>query len=258
MKVRSVLGLVGCLLWALCVDVRGGEEVDRLLEEYAKIETVTCQVRRVRKGPRGKVRFLSRVYYANDDRIHAEGIAPLRRRTIADGKRLYQYVEGAPRGFSRPIDDLSEEMKISLRHVPGTAMDHLLRLKEQEETLLTPSDTAARRVALETDDRYVVLSFDDKRRLVGIEFFASKSAEVPVARYEYRDFREALPGVWVPLKHEAEVRDGEAEFTEVTRVDRFVANEPVAASLFEPESFFPNGLDFVDEFADIVGNKGGK
>ena len=106
----------------LSTSAHAGKEVDRLLAEYSNIETVSCQIRRTKEGAAGKIKFMSRVYYTNKNQIHAEGITPVKRRTIADGKRLYQYVEGDPKGFSRPIEELSEQMRISLQFVPGTAM----------------------------------------------------------------------------------------------------------------------------------------
>ena len=73
-----------------------GEEVDRLLTEYGKIETVTCQIRRTKEGDLGKMKFLSRVYWTHQGMLHSEGISPLKRRTICDGTRLWQYVDGDP------------------------------------------------------------------------------------------------------------------------------------------------------------------
>lgn len=229
---------------------QAGEEVDRLLEGYSKIETVTCQVRRTKEGPAGKMKFLSRVYYTNKDQLHAEGISPIKRRTIADGERLYQYVEGDPKGFSRPISVLSEQMAISLRLVPGTAMDHLLRLKGLDETTL-PSEDSAKRVGLQTENKFVVLLFDDQDRLIGIDFFKTTNQNNKIASYTYQDFAEPVAGVWVPFTHKASIYGDGVQFDEVVKVDRFIANKPVAQSLFIPASFFDKTVDFVDDFAKI-------
>lgn len=225
-----------------------GNEVDRLLKEYGKIETVSCMVRRTKVGAIGKLKFLSRVYWTNKDQLHAEGITPVKRRTIADGKRLYQYVEGDPKGFSRPIDELSEPMTISLRLVPGTAMEHLLRLKEKEEVVLPRGETAAKRVGIQTKKNYVLLLIDPKSRLVGIEFYKTAELKNQEARYAYRDFKEVLPGVWVPLTHEATINNSKTTFKETVKIDRFIANGPIAASLFVPANFFDKKIAFVDDF----------
>jgi len=231
--------------------VHAGKEVDRLLAEYAQIETVSCQIRRTKEGPAGKIKFLSRVYWTNQNKLHAEGITPVKRRTIIDGEALWQYVEGDPKGFSRPINELSEQMTISMKLVPGTAMDHLLRLKGLEETELPLNEEAFSRVGIQTDKQYVVLLFDDSDRLAGIRFYKTPEQKDLVARYSYRDFTEAVPGVWVPLTHEANVHNETIEFEETVKVDRFSANKPIAESLFIPSSFFDKDIDFVDDFAKI-------
>ena len=228
-----------------------GKEVDRLLNEYGKIETVTCQIRRTKVGAAGKMKFLSRVYYTNENQLHAEGIAPIKRRTIADGQRLYQYVEGDPKGFSRPIKDLSEQMSISLHLVPGTAMDHLLRLKGTTENVLSATKKQVKRIGIQTDTNYVILQFDAKDRLTGIGFYKTEAMKDLLANYTYSNFNEAVPGAWVPFTHEATVENERMSFKETVKVDRFIANAPIAESLFIASSFFDKDIDFVDEFAKI-------
>jgi len=232
--------------------IQAGEEVARLLKEYGQIKTVTCQIRRTKSGETGKMRFLSRVYWAKDDKIHAEGIAPFKRRTIADGKRLYQYVDGSPKGFSRTIGELSKPMLISLRFVPGTAMDHLLRLVDTKESVLPPKGEAVKRTGIETEKNYVVLSFDAQDRLVSIEFFKTSAMKTLNGAYQYRDFSEMIPGVWVPQTHEVVVQSPKMNFKEVVKVDRFIANKPVPESLFIASRFFDKDIDFVDDFAKIL------
>lgn len=228
-----------------------GNEVDRLLAEYAKIETVTCQIRRTKEGPAGKIRFLSRVFYTNKNQLHAEGITPVKRRTIADGQRLWQYAEGDPKGFSRPIDELSEQMAISLKMVPGTAMDHLLRLKGMEETVLPTDGAAAKRVGVAADTQYVVLQFDASERLSEIAFFKTKEMKEQKASYAYSDFVEVVSGAWIPMTHEATIHNDQLDFKETVKIDRFIANQPVAESLFFAPGFFDKDIDFVEDFAKI-------
>ncbi len=250
---KLLIALLSTLV--LLPSARAGKEVDRLLKEYRQITTVSCKVRRTKVGAAGKMKFLSRVYYTNKDQIHAEGITPVKRRTIADGKRLYQYVEGDPKGFSRAIEDLSEQMTISLRFVPGTAMEHLLLLKGKEETALPAENGPIKRVGIQTQKNYVVLLIDAQGRLVGIGFYETEGLKTKVADYEYRDFKEVLPGVWVPLTHEASITRPEMIFKETVKIDRFVANQPIAESLFIPANFFSKNIDFVDDFAKIFPNQ---
>ncbi len=246
---KLILPLLSLLIVAPLADA--GKEVDRLLTEYSKIETVTCQIRRTKIGGAGKMKFLSRVYYTNKNQLHAEGISPIKRRTIADGKRLYQYVKGDPKGFSRPIEDLSEQMTISLQFVPGTAMDHLLWLKGLEEADLPATKGSAKRIGIQAERKYVELRFDVQNRLIGIGFYKTPEMKELLASYAYSDFFEAVPGIWVPFTHEASVENEKISFKETVKVDRFIANKPIAQSLFIPSSFFDKDIDFVDDFAKI-------
>lgn len=246
---QPIQPILALLLFA--VPVFSGPEVDRLLKEYGKIETATCQIRRTKEGAAGKIKFLSRVYYTNRNKIHAEKITPIKQRTIADGKSLYLHIEGTPKGFSRPIDELSEQMTISLKLIPGTAMDHLLRLKGLDETVLETSTEAAKRIGIQTERQYVVLLLDPKDRLTGIEFYKTAAMKDQTANYAYHDFTEVLPNVWIPFTHEANICNDEHPFKETVKIDRFVANQPIAESLFIPSSFFDKNIDFVDDFARI-------
>lgn len=228
-----------------------GPEVDRMLDEYSKVKTVTCQIRRTKEGDLGKMKFLSRVYWTADHQLHAEGISPLKRRTIVDGRSLWQHAEGDPKGFSRPIDQLSDQMRISLEMVPGTAMDHLLRLKGMEESVLPADESGARRIAIQLEKQYVVMTIDAAGRLSSLQFFSSADMTTRLASYRYSDFSEAIAGVWVPMTHAIEMNGTNGSFQEIVKVDRFIANEPIAGSLFIASSFFDKDVDFVDDFAKI-------
>lgn len=230
---------------------QAGKEVDRLLKEYSKIETVSCRIRRTVDGEVGKIKFLSRIYYTNKDQLHVENLTPVKRRTLADGKRLYQYGEGDPKGFLRPISELSEPMTISLHKVPGTAMDHLLRLKGMEEQLLPKKGEAEKRIGIDTGKQYVVLLFDEQDRLIEVQFYKTAEIKEKTADYTYSDFQEILTDVWIPFHHSASLRANGNNFTETVRIDRFIANNPVAESLFVASSFFDKNIDFVDDFAKI-------
>ncbi len=230
----------------------GGEEIDRLLAEYSKIETVTCKIRRTKEGTAGKMKFLSRVYYTNQNKLHAEKLTPVKQRTIVDGKTLFQYTDGSKnKGFSRSIEDLSPQMKISLQYVPGTAMDHLLHLKGRDEITLPATEEAIKRVGVQTNNKYVVLLFNVNSRLSGVDFFKTEAMETKIADYNYSDFAEIVPGTWIPMAHVATMSNDQFNFTEKVKIDSYIANKPIAASLFIPSNFFDKDIDFVDDFAKI-------
>lgn len=226
-------------------------EVDRLLNEYKQIKTVSCKIRRTVNGGAGTVRFISRVYWANDDRLHVDNLTPVPRRIISDGKTFFSFAKGDPKGFSRPVAQLSEKMLLSLRKIPGTAMDHLLRLKGAEEISLDGQD-GIRKVAYHAANQYVVMEIDSQGRLVRINFYETEKRDVLTAGYEYSDFAEIAPNIWVPMQHHAQWNspDG-SSYSETVHLDEFFANQPVAVSLFDSSMFFDKDIDFVDSFSEI-------
>jgi hypothetical protein len=226
-------------------------EVDRLLNEYSPIETVSCKIRRTVDGAGGSMRFISRVYWQNDDKLHADNLTPVPRRIISDGDRFYSYAKGDPKGFSRPVSGLSEMMLRSLRKIPGTAMDHLLLLKGSPEEELAAKD-GLRQVGVRPEGKYVVLGIDEAGRLARMDFFKTGEMKEKIAGYEYSGFSEVLPSVWVPMLHQAGLTtpDG-ATYTETIRVDEFYVNRPIAASLFDSSIFFDKNIDFADSFSEI-------
>ncbi|MFC1497151.1 outer membrane lipoprotein carrier protein LolA [Verrucomicrobiota bacterium] len=224
--------------------------VDKLLKSYEQIITVTCEVRRTTKSSAGKARFLSRVYYKKPDCIHIDNITPLKRRIVADGSRFYSYIEGDPKGFSRTVDKLNDKMLISLRKVPGTAMDHLLRLKETAEETLKPEQNFPVKKGYQADKNFVVLSLDAKGRLARIEFFNSSEMRNKTAQYDYSNFNEVLPDLWIPCLHHATARIGDIESEETVRITNLTANKPIAKSLFIAAPFFKK-VEFVDNFEDV-------
>ncbi|MBU0677630.1 MAG: hypothetical protein KJ626_05905 [Verrucomicrobia bacterium] len=224
--------------------------VDRLLSSYEQIETVTCAIRKTVQTPERDMRHLSRVSWQRPDRIHVENFAPLERRYVADGNRMFYYVTGDPKGFSRPIEELDEDWQMSLRKVPGSAMDHLLRLKGSPETDLPATDDFPVRKGYQTDRLFAVLSLDEKDRLVRIEFFKTPAMEKLTAQYDYEALEEPLPGVWLSALHKATIYVGDVQTKETSRFDNLVVNEPIPERLFIAEPFF-KGVEFVDSFEAV-------
>lgn len=220
--------------------VRAENLVERLLAPYDAVESLSCDVRKDTVSSEGRVRMLSRVYYQRPDRIHVENHAPARRRIIADGDQLYYHIEGHPRGFSRPIDELDDNWLSSVRKVPGTAMDHLFRLRGIDEIPLEPTDDFPVRRGYDAGRNYVVLSLDDRGRLAQIEFFASRDMDRMTARAEYSSFEEVLDGVWIPTLHSTQLDMEGIETRETSRFSNISVNEPIPEHLFDEAPFFRN------------------
>lgn len=220
---------------------------ERLLVQYDPIRSVTCAIRRDVEGPGGSMRMLSRVYYQKPDRLHVDQSTPIPRRIVADGTTFYSYIEGDPKGFSRPVEKLSEEMLTNLRKVPGTAMEHLMKLRGVPEKDMDATPEFPVRRGYEAEKVFVVLSLDATGRLVRIEFYSTPSMTEKTAQYDYSAFQEVAGGAWVPCLHKGAFNVGGVASEETTRVDNLVVNEPIAPNLFVAGPFFKD-VEFVDEF----------
>lgn len=220
---------------------------DRLIGEYGRIERLSCHIRREVETPQGRTRFLSRVFWERGGRLHVDNSSPLPRTIVSDGTNFFSYIQGDPRGFSRPVAELDEEMTLNLLKVPGTAMEHLLRLKDAAETPLPPEPDLPVRAGYVAGRIYAELNLDASNRLVRVDLFDAADRARRTARYDYSRFEEVLPGVWIPLRHEARVELGGAEITEIVQIDRLDARSPIAPALFQPGLHF-HGVQFEPSF----------
>ena len=240
------LGLVVAGAGAL----RAETVAERLLADYEKVQSVSCEIRRDVESSGRKMYWLSRVYFQRPDRLHADNVAPLPRRIVADGTTFFSYAEGDRKGFSRPIARLDADMLLGLRKIPGTAMDHLLRLRGVAETNLPATADFPVRRGYAAPKTFVVLSLDATQRLSRVEFFAAADQRQKTAQDDYSAVREALPGVWIPCLHKAEFNLGGVESRETTRVNNLAVNQPIPARFFDAALFFKK-VEFVDSFDEI-------
>lgn len=241
----------GCLL---CLTLSSGAEtlVDQLIERYERINTVTCDVRRDITNDDGRMRWLSRVHFKRPDRLHVENHAPLPRRIIADGQRMYQHNEGHPRGFRKAIAELPGPMLDGLRKVPGTVMDHLFRIQKEEEMVLDSEGGAYPiRRGYEADNLYVVLESDEEWRLGRMSFYESADRTTLTAAFEFEAFVEVLDGVWIPMVHRGRFYVGGLENEETTRISNYAVNTPVPDHLFDADLYFPDDIEWVDQFDEL-------
>mgnify|MGYP000079574565 CR=1 FL=1 len=246
-----VLFLSGFLAAALAAARAGAGETlaERLLAAYDGVQSVACRIHKETTVGGRSVATLSRVFYQRPDRLHVDNYAPVRRTIVCDGTNFASYAQGDPRGFSRPVEKLDEDMLFQLRKVPGTAMDHLFKLRGLAETNLPPEGFAERK-GYDAGRVFVVLCADATGRLARVEFYATPSLRDRTAVYDYSDFAAAAPGVWIPRRHEGRFRVGGAESAETVRVERLAVNEPIAPGLFRLANFFED-VRFVDRFEDI-------
>jgi hypothetical protein len=224
--------------------------VDELLASYDGIKSVSCEVRRTSWMSEKKMKSLSRVHYQKPDRIHVDSFAPIKRRHVADGKRLYYYVAGDPLGFSRPVNELDENWLISLRKVPATAMEHLLKIGAAKEDKLSAGTGYFARCGYKTDKPYIVLSLVATNKLQLVEYYETPKMENLLLRCEYKQFEEVLPGVWFSLHQETKLNFKGIESRETVQFLNVSVNKPIAKSLFNHEYYFRK-VKFVDDFEEI-------
>ncbi|MDY0149428.1 MAG: hypothetical protein RBT03_05015 [Kiritimatiellia bacterium] len=245
--------MIGLATWLV---VAGGVQAEtvreRLLATYDAVQSLSCDIRRDMPLPDGEVlRMLSRVHYQRPDKLHVENFSPIKRRTVSDGTVFRQYAQGAPKGFSRPVADLNDEMLRNLRMVPGTAANMLEVLEGVAEVPLEPTEAFPVRVGYDNGKSFVVLGLDDDGRLARFEIFSSPAMTDRHTRTDFSAYQEVLPGVWIAGLQQSWVTLQGIERTETTRVDNLQANEDIPAALFDGTAFFA-GVEFVDTFEKII------
>jgi hypothetical protein len=223
---------------------------DRLIRGYRQIRSLTCSIRKTTKGE-GTLRLLSRVAYEQPNRIHVENASPFRRRIVCDGRALYYYQAGHPKGFSLPVNRLEGPWLANTRSIPATPMEHLLHLAGRPETVLPATETSPLRREYLAAGRRVVLACDSRGRLLAIRFFKPEDTS-PLAVYTYDRFVEAGPDCWIPTVHKGRMTlpDGK-ETTVTTRIDDLQLNGALAPSTFDPRLYFQDVV-FTTNFQETL------
>ena len=225
---------------------------EKLCSSYNQVESVSCRVRKTSAVDGKTATLLSQVYYQRPDRMHVENIAPIRRRIIADGRQFYYYVEGMAKGFSCPLTQLEGEWRIMQKSVPGSAMEHLLRLQGVPEIALDGTPGYPVRRGYVRERVFAVLSCDPEGRLARIDFYKTPDMKTKTAQIEYNDFRKVTDLCSLAGLHQGTAYFGAKTVRETRRFDNLVINKPIAAGLFDAAAFFPD-VDFVDDFGQLIG-----
>jgi outer membrane lipoprotein-sorting protein len=259
-----VLLFAWVLMLLACEVVPADTLADKLLAEYAGITSVTCQVRKDSEGGGESLRLLSRVYYQKPNRLHVESIHQqlgksssggnsIQRRIVADGSNFYSYVTGDSKGFVRAVEKLDRDMLIGLQKVPGTAMDHLLRLQGIPETNLTGTAEFPVRRGYQAPKVFVILELDGSNRLARIEFYSAADQKECVGTYTYSNFQQ-VASAWIPCLHQGVLFRGGIEARETSRVLNLEINQPIPAHLFVSGLFFKD-VEFASTFDEIYREK---
>jgi hypothetical protein len=250
MSFKTLCWMAGTFCLAAGWPAQAETEVDQVLGQYDRVQSVSCEIRKDTQMDKDNVRTLSTVYLLKPNRLHVENFSPVERQIIADGTNLYYFVKGDPKGFSRPIGKLDEDWKRQLVRVPGTAMEYLLRLQGMPETNLAATAEFPVRKGYQAAKWFSVVSLDASNRLTRIEFFDSADMRNRVACADYTEFLQPVEGVWFPCLHKIQFTKDGVTVTEVSRVTNLRVNTPVPADCFSLGPFFKN-VKFVSSFEDI-------
>jgi len=259
MKIRhTVLPAVAGMLAFACA-CKAGEPTlaERILSSYDAVDTLSCAMRKNTVRGETSVRMLSRISYKRKDRINVENTAPTKRRVVSNGTNLYYYEEGSRYGFSKPVEDLNENWLASLRNIPATPMENLRKLRGLAETTLPPDGKFTIRRGYDAEKVFVVLACDDNERLLRVQYFRTPAMKKKVGQYDYQAFKHVEARCWVPRTQIAvlSLPDG-SEIKETRHVNALRVNEPMADTLFDAKSFFPD-IVFTNVFTSTFdgGNK---
>jgi hypothetical protein len=229
---------------------RGGPLADRLCAAYEALDTIQCDIRKTTQSGRHTVRMLSRVTYSRPQRPHVVNAAPAERRIVLDGTNLYYHQAGSPRGFSRPIAELTGPWAAAARDIPGTPVEHLQRARPLPETPLPAAD-GLQRTACRGTNIYVILSTDTNDRLHRVQIFTAETNAAPVGEYRYENFA-AAGETWIPLLHRGRAHmSGGESMTETRIIDNLRVNAPVDPGRFDPARYFSN-VTFTATFMDTL------
>jgi len=255
MRVQWVLGV--CLTAWMPWGVDAAESfADRLLDDSGRIRTIRCDIRRETEVAGKRVTILSRVWFERPDRLRVDTVMPDTRRIVVDGTTIYKWIEGMAEGVAIPLAEAPESELVQVRKTPGTADEHLMRLRGVQESALPPGDgfPVRRAFAPASPHPFTVLSLDTMGRIARLEFFEAAEQATRLLRTDFEGWREAKPGLWIACvqKTNARGRDG-TKVTETLRVSGLVVNEPVDAANFDVGQQAP-GVRFVkqEEMAEIL------
>ena len=129
------------------------------------------------------MKFLSRVYYTNKNQLHAEGISPIKRRTIADGQ--HDFHENEQQDYTIAVDTALHRISIQAKHTARKKTANGEKI-ECRKYLVMPKrdDLFVRKIPkaiwLTDDSRKILVRMDvavpiGKARIVLDEYSASKS-----------------------------------------------------------------------------------
>jgi outer membrane lipoprotein-sorting protein len=244
--------VAGLLIWAILgTAAAANTAAERLIAAYDSVASASCEIVRDSVTDSGRLRTLSRVDVLRPGRIHVETVAPVRRRIVADGTNLYFYQQGEAAGLKRPVAELDEAWRIQLQRLPGTALDHLYRLRGATERALPATDRFPRRIGYALAALQVALAFDPSNRLTRIEYYRDAAMSQRTAVYTYSQFEQRGAGLWFARHLSIEREGGGKRVTEELQIHNLEINAAIPAERFAAERYF-RGVRFADTMPETA------
>ncbi len=223
----------------------------KLLDGFKEIRSVSVSVRKDSSiGGIKAPTLLSKVYFVAPDKLYVENISPFRRYIISDGSFFYLAHNDFNKVLKMPLEKLEGEWKLMQETIPGTPMEHLLRLKGVAERVIPDQDGLTCRAYDVKTNLSLVLYCNNAGQLVKMDYYYDNSLSKKKASYEFSQFVEVKAGVWLATLHKAKGYFSDGEYTETKRFDNILINTEISPSIFEAERYF-KGKTFVGNMEEF-------
>lgn len=212
--------------------------------QYAAISNLSCTVRREASDASGKTaETMSRVDWARGDRMRVQGLKGSRRLVVIDGTSIHMKAPEDASPSVYLVENQTPTQFANLRSVPGSPEEMLapLALLEAAEAETVPPFARTVSFAQSGDKAPAAyLSFDSLGRVARLDFFTygEDGKRDSSSSAMFKSPQEVLPGVWLFRRVESKSSMGEPSISAVSRFDRFVVNDEMPDSLFDPSGDF--------------------
>ncbi len=232
--------LIFIAMLATRITTQAQSQADRILSDYSRINSVSCDIRKDTSTQEGEGRMLSRVIFEAPNRLLVENSAPFKRKILCDGRTFFYYADEGGTAIQQPFNEIREDLSIQAQSIPASPMEHLLRLKGLPETNIATTVQGSARFGYTASNLFAVISLDSSNRLAKIEFYNSSGMTNCYASTEYTMFEQPVPGVWLSLRHETEVTmQGKVKARESRRFSNVKVDQTLQPDTFKSERVFP-------------------
>jgi len=232
---------------------------ERLIEEYAGVRTMRCDIRREVDVDGNLQTSLSRVWFQRTNHLRVEAVSPTPRGIVVDGTTIYKWVKGQDHGVMFPLDKAPRAEQIQVKRVPATGQEYLLHIEGRQEAVLPakPGFPIRRGYAQPLPLPYTIISMTPENRLGRIELFESSAQTNRLFKVDYSGWKEVAQDIWIPCVQESVGyrRKGSAVF-ETLRASSISVNHDIPTKHFNPKPWAKQ-VKFVSpgKMAELLGEE---